>query len=247
MGNVMIQPTMYFYLKNIPMFKGTYWITEVTHSIKNGSITTSFKGSRVPYTALPDLKDSFMSSYKTLFDKLQQKAVNRIKGAGKVTETTRTVTNTDGGNYTFDTTDKNVEGEKFTSVASITNAGIPFNGYMDSRYISQVTYGQEGTWLRAQAVTMGEKNYKIQPDVKMSIVSLSKTTQKSPLTWEKTYSFTKNYYFYSTNFNFSTDKIKVDDLIKMKTTFFNPKNKNVNNVNTAKNKNNFLFNIIIRF
>ena len=230
MGNVMIQPTMYFYLKNIPMFKGTYWITEVTHSIKNGSITTSFKGSRVPYTALPDLKDSFMSSYKTLFDKLQQKAVNRIKGAGKVTETTRTVTNTDGGNYTFDTTDKNVEGEKFTSEASITNAGIPFNGYMDSRYISQVTYGQEGTWLRAQAVTMGEKNYKIQPDVKMSIVSLSKTTQKSPLTWEKTYSFTKDYYFYSTNFNFSTDKVKVDDLIKMKTTFFNPKNKNVNKI-----------------
>jgi hypothetical protein len=228
MGNVMIQPTMYFYLKNIPMFKGTYWITEVTHSIKNGSITTSFKGSRVPYTALPDLKDSFMSSYKTLFDKLQQKAVNRIKGAGKVTETTRTVTNTDGGNYTFDTTDKNVEGEKFTSEASITKAGIPFNGYMDSRYISQVTYGQEGTWLRAQAVTMGEKNYKIQPDVKMSIVSLSKTVQKPPLTWEIAYLFTKNYYFYSTNF--STDKVKVDDLITMKTTFFNPNNKNVNKI-----------------
>ena len=62
----------------------------------------------------------------------------------------------------------------------------------------------------------------------MSIVSLSKTVQKPPLTWEIAYLFTKNYYFYSTNF--STDKVKVDDLITMKTTFFNPNNKNVNKI-----------------
>lgn len=227
MGNVMIQPTMYFYLKNIPMFKGTYWITEVTHSIKNGSITTSFKGSRVPYTALPDLKDSFMSSYKTLFDKLQQKAVNRIKGAGKVTETTRTVTNTDGSNYTFDTTDKKVDNEVFTSEASYSNAGIPFNGYKDSRYISKVTH-PSGTWLRAQAVLMGEKNYAVQPDTKMSIVIESKTKQDPPLTWEIVYGFTKNYYFYATKF--LTDKVKVEDMMKLKTTFYNPNKPNVNKI-----------------
>ena len=77
-------------------------------------------------------------------DKLQQKAVNRIKGAGKVTETTRTVTNTDGSNYTFDTTDKKVDNEVFTSEASITSAGIPFNGYKDSRYISKVITLEDG-------------------------------------------------------------------------------------------------------
>jgi hypothetical protein len=226
MGNVMIQPTMYFYLKNIPMFKGTYWITEVTHSIKNGSITTSFKGSRMPYTALPDLKDSFMSSYKTLFDKLQQKAVNRIKGADKVTETSKTVTNADGGHYTFDTTDKKVDGEVFVSEASITKAGIPFNGYLDSRYITKVTH-PSGTWLRAQAVRMGEDKYKVQDDARMSIVTQSKTKENPPLTWEMVYYFTKDYYFYSTNFNFSTDKSNVDDMIKMKSTFFNPNKSNV--------------------
>jgi hypothetical protein len=42
LGNVMIQPTMYFYLKNIPMFKGSYWITEVNHNIKSNVITTNF-------------------------------------------------------------------------------------------------------------------------------------------------------------------------------------------------------------
>ena len=38
MGNVMIQPTMYFYVKNIPLFKGSYLITEVTHNIKTAGI-----------------------------------------------------------------------------------------------------------------------------------------------------------------------------------------------------------------
>jgi hypothetical protein len=234
MGNVMIQPTMYFYLKNIPMFKGTYWITEVTHTIRNGSITTSFKGSRMPYTALPDLKDSFMSSYRTLFDKLQQKAVNRIKGADKVTETTKTVTNTDGSHYTFDTTTKTVEGEKFTSEASITAAGIPYNGYLGSRYISQVIH-PSGTWLRAQAVTMGENNYKIQPDVRMSIVNQSKTKENPPLTWMVAEQFTDFSYFYATNFNFTTDKAKIDDMLKLKTTFFNPNKTNLNKITVNTN------------
>ena len=51
MGNVMIQPTMFFYLKNIPMFRGSYWITEVSHNIQGNKINTTFKGSRIPYAS----------------------------------------------------------------------------------------------------------------------------------------------------------------------------------------------------
>ena len=79
MGNVMIQPTMYFYLKNIPMFKGSYWITEVSHSIKSNTITTTFSGARIPYTSLPDPKDSFISSYRVLFDRMASKAQSILK------------------------------------------------------------------------------------------------------------------------------------------------------------------------
>ena len=83
LGNVMIQPTMYFYLKNVPMFKGTYWITEVSHSIKNNNIITTFKGARMPYTQLPDPQDSFTSAYRTLFDKMTQNAVAKVNNADK--------------------------------------------------------------------------------------------------------------------------------------------------------------------
>jgi hypothetical protein len=231
MGNVMIQPTMYFYLKNIPMFKGTYWITEVTHSIRNGSITTTFKGSRMPYTALPDLTDSFMSSYRTLFDKIQKKAINRINGKDKVTETTKTVTNTDGNVYTYDAGKKSIPNEKFVETASITDAGVPFNGFEGSRNISQVEYGGK-KWLRAYAVEMGTNEYQIQKDAKMSIIAQSNTKVNTsiPLTWENIKTFTDKYQLFATKFAFKKLKVddvnfkefKVDDMIKLETTFFNP-------------------------
>jgi hypothetical protein len=229
MGNVMIQPTMYFYLKNIPMFKGTYWITEVSHMIKNGNITTTFKGSRIPYTALPDLKDSFMSSYRTLFDKLQQKAINRLNGSDKVTETSRTVRTAAGETYTFDPGDnkKSVSGEEFTTDAGYTVAGIPFNGYPGGRFISQVTYNGNGKsnekWLRAQAVMMGEKNYSVTDSVVMSVVSKNKEIVTNPsFTWSEAFKFTDKYQFYATKFLF--DKVPATTVTTMNTTFLNPAN-----------------------
>lgn len=56
MGCVMIQPTMYFEL-SIPMFKGTYLILEVNHTIDNNSMITTFKGVRVPKVAKPYVND----------------------------------------------------------------------------------------------------------------------------------------------------------------------------------------------
>jgi len=61
------------------MFKGTYWITEVSHSIKSNVINTTFVGTRIPYTSLPDPKDSFLASYRVLFDKLTSKAKAILK------------------------------------------------------------------------------------------------------------------------------------------------------------------------
>jgi hypothetical protein len=66
----MIQPTMYFYLKNIPMFRGTYLITEVSHTIRDNNMVTNFKGIRIADRSFPDPDDSFMSSYKSLFDRI---------------------------------------------------------------------------------------------------------------------------------------------------------------------------------
>jgi hypothetical protein len=225
MGNVMIQPTMYFYLKNIPMFKGTYWITEVTHSIKNGSINTTFKGSRMPYTALPDLSDSFMSSYRALFDKVQKRAIERINGSDKVTETSTTVTNSDGSIYTYDPGSTPLPtGWKPTQEAGITKAGIPYNGFSGSRYISKVIDNSGKEWLRAQVVEMGSTKYQVDDSNGMRIALDSKNPQ---LLFKDVRTFTEKYQFYATKFVFNKD-INVDNMINMTTTFYNEsKNKTV--------------------
>lgn len=56
MGNVQIMPLMYFQLLNMPMFRGTYMIYSVTHSMRPGDMTTTFKGMKLSKFALPFAK-----------------------------------------------------------------------------------------------------------------------------------------------------------------------------------------------
>jgi hypothetical protein len=66
MGNAMIQPTMYFVLRNVPLFAGPYYIDNVQHSITNGSFKTTFTGTRQKlYT--PPLENALLESIKTTF------------------------------------------------------------------------------------------------------------------------------------------------------------------------------------
>lgn len=46
MGNMMIQPQMYFQLNNIPFFAGSYMIMNVSHQIRANNMSTTFKGVR---------------------------------------------------------------------------------------------------------------------------------------------------------------------------------------------------------
>lgn len=53
MGNAQIMPMMYFQLNNIPFWKGTYMITNVSHEISPGDMKTTFKGIRINRNAIP--------------------------------------------------------------------------------------------------------------------------------------------------------------------------------------------------
>ena len=46
-GCAWVQPLMYFVLTNIPMYRGTYMIYKVTHSISGGQMKTYFEGYRI--------------------------------------------------------------------------------------------------------------------------------------------------------------------------------------------------------
>jgi len=175
LGNVMIQPTMYFYLKNIPMFKGSYWITEVSHKISNNNITTSFKGTRIPYASLPDPKDSFMASYRALFDRITKSAVARVKQDSlNITGSTKNEKSisTDQGTFTIDMGGKEqeIKGEQLTKETGVNVFGVRYNGYNGEKYIQKVTYNKK-EYFRAIAVGMGGKTYKPEDAIQMNLLS----------------------------------------------------------------------------
>ena len=64
MGNAMIQPTMYFNLRHVPMFSGPYMIQKVNHTITPGNFETIFEGIRQPTASLPKI-DNYIQSLKT--------------------------------------------------------------------------------------------------------------------------------------------------------------------------------------
>lgn len=53
MGDAQIQPLMYFQLMNVPMFRGTYMVIEVRHSIRSGDFVTTFRGMKLSRFEMP--------------------------------------------------------------------------------------------------------------------------------------------------------------------------------------------------
>lgn len=225
LGNVMVQPTMFFYLKNIPMFRGTYWITEVTHTIKSSGIDTSFTGSRIPATSLPDPKDSFMASYRAIFDRMVRKSLAKVKSDENKGGTEKTIM-TENGYSTYVISGETINGESVVNDAQVKPYGIPYNGFGGEKYILLVDYkdvrpngsNNNGQWLRAQALLMGSETSKLSDEKVMSIVS--GLDGYSPVTWGDIKLSGQK--FYSSKFLYS---FKPNDIMSnhTETIFLNPR------------------------
>jgi hypothetical protein len=75
MGCALIQPMMYFNIRNVPMFSGPYMITKVSHDIAEGEFNTTFEGVRQPFYSLPTI-DNFLQTLNTqILSQLQSKVV----------------------------------------------------------------------------------------------------------------------------------------------------------------------------
>ena len=88
LGNMMIQPTMYFDLVNINMWKGAYLILETSHHIEPNHMTTTFKGVRVPKYSKP-----YVTDFSLLIDGTST-ATSHF-GGSNVSRTTSDINNND--------------------------------------------------------------------------------------------------------------------------------------------------------
>jgi uncharacterized ubiquitin-like protein YukD len=86
MGNVMIQPTMYFVLRHVPMFYGPYWIYEVNHNISERGFDTDFKGTRIPKYSLPSVNNLLINVNKKILSSFKEKINKVIPESGVTTQ-----------------------------------------------------------------------------------------------------------------------------------------------------------------
>jgi hypothetical protein len=238
LGNVMIQPTMYFYLNNIPLFNGSYWITEVTHTMSTNTINTTFKGVRVSNNQLPDPKESFMSSYRVLFEKITNKAIARQNEINlSLVSTNEIDILTSNGTYTIDKGDpKNaIIGETILSKAGINEYGICYNGFRGEKYIQLVEYnGVE--YYRATVTIMDNLTKMNDTDImdifnKSKLIEIDNGRNETPnvLTWNDIKSKNNKNDFYSLRFDTTISpsnefKTMGDKILSSTITFYNPKN-----------------------
>lgn len=77
LGNALLQPTMYFNLRHVPMFTGPYMIMDVSHSIQPGNFQTTFTGVRQNIFDLPSIDNFLQQINQNLLTKLQELVVTK--------------------------------------------------------------------------------------------------------------------------------------------------------------------------
>lgn len=127
MGNALIQPTMYFNLRHVPMFYGPYMITEVTHSIQTGSFQTSFKGIRQSMYDLPAIDNLLQQINRNLLTKIEEAFKTR-----KDTPKTTPITDQQQANNLAQTS-QNTIAEQNSCLAKLDPA------YSDRQFVSKET------------------------------------------------------------------------------------------------------------
>lgn len=92
LGCTQIQPLMYFQLLNIPMWRGTYMIYKVSHTLQPGNMTTKFVGMKMSRTQAP---------YATGYYSVPKKGKNE-SGDGNKNNSNSSGTNIVGGTKMVD-------------------------------------------------------------------------------------------------------------------------------------------------
>ena len=71
MGCAWVQPLMYFVLLNVPMFRGSYMIMKVKHTMKPGDMTTTFTGCRMANVSNTLVEDIFTDGSIGLYEGME--------------------------------------------------------------------------------------------------------------------------------------------------------------------------------
>jgi hypothetical protein len=154
-GNALIQPTMYFNLRHVPMFNGAYLITDVDHVITPGQFQTKFRGTRQGIYDLPSLDSYLQSINQNLLTKLEEIVVSKKT----------------------DVTKSNAQGTQNNSsqiIQSSTNTPAGENSCLPDTAFSNYTYTAEtATSISPSDLVNSIKKLGVEPELQLAIFTLS--------------------------------------------------------------------------
>jgi hypothetical protein len=122
LGNSTIQPLSYFYLRNVPLFHGTYWITNVAHDIQPNTMITTFQGARQPIASKIDVRRELL----TLMRKNAKLLVDAAVGVNTIV--TEGIPNTSGKIYSDDSDSNDPFGSVLQGLSSDSTKYYSFSG-----------------------------------------------------------------------------------------------------------------------
>lgn len=140
LGNAGIQPLTYFYVKNVPLFYGSYWITNVSHKITPNNMTTTFKGVRQPISKKPTANISILQQ-------LLKTAEANAEAAGYLDPNNRLQVPTSGQVYAYnrEITEYGVFSQATTAN---TNLYVNYDGlWITAAYLNLMTNGDQNNKL----------------------------------------------------------------------------------------------------
>jgi hypothetical protein len=198
-------------------------------------MTTTFKGVRMPKDSLPNPKDSFIATYRVLFDKILKRAVAKQK---QIDDDLKSLANDEGKLSTVTTKDGTfstdyqspIKGETLLKEVGYSKFGIPFNGKDNNTTIQKIKYtgnntANHGTWLRARVDHIGAH---LSDSNDLSLVNFAKqiTVNPSKIKWSEIKGTTNTKYFFTAPYNMNVLKDSSPLFLfgSRKTTFYNPNN-----------------------
>ena len=103
LGCAWVQPLMYFVLLNVPLFRGSYLIMKVKHSITPGNFTTTFTGCRMANVSTPLIEDIFSDDFdeSSSFESYESQREKRADVDNDCPYKIYPLFNEYDGNYTF--------------------------------------------------------------------------------------------------------------------------------------------------
>jgi hypothetical protein len=183
LGNAMIQPLMYFKLENVPMFRGSYLITNVTHTITPHKMDTVFKGTRQPFISTPIVEDPvsildlILEQQETDSDG-ESKNLNDVQGVGE--RGPIIVGNLDPNSLVQTNTPPPTEAPKLKQIIDVmkNKKGVFYSKKLGNKYSNKV-FSELREDLISKDIYKPEENYQIlDGEFEVNIVGIRSFSQQ---------------------------------------------------------------------